>query len=643
MIKRAFVYFLLLLISNSSYSLELEQNDSLKQLIAFAKVDNLSIEENIKQGKAYLAKDVKKALRYFTNVIYSNSAVEPQYVAIAYENIGIIFIKQGEQTKAFSMLDSAMNRYVQTGNKNGIASVISNKGNAQFALGNYENALEYFLESYKMREELEDSLGLAKISNNLGIIYMSQHEDDKALEWYFKGIAILNALGNKGSQVSALNNIGHVYTRKNQYNEAIRYYQQSIMISLSNGNPDGAITAYLGLADIYTTKNNLTTALVYFKKAESLINEIGNVFKQNHMWIIGGSIYEKMENYETAILYNKKALVSSRELGMKQFESNALSSLASCYKKLGRFEEAFNYMNEYSSLNDSMHSDEKIKQIAEMHAKFETENKQKENAILESELKVKSLELRTNQLLLFGLGGILIFAIILGGLIFRNNKMKLEHRSLQLEQKLLRTQMNPHFIFNALITIESYIYENEPKLAGKYLSDFSRLMRLILDSSVQEFIPLKKELETLRFYLELQKLRMDDNFTYTIDTTLIEDLDDVNIPPMLTQPFIENAIEHGFRGKSTHGHIGIDYKLVGENDLQITVTDNGTGINHIQQVNTDTNIFHRLSAIQITKERLVVLNKSKHKKVQFHITDISDEGGIGTGTKVVFTVPLGLF
>ena len=643
MIKRGLFYLLFLMICNSAYSLEIEQSDSLRQLIAIGNADTLSVEENVKLGKFFLSKDVKKSLKYFTNVIYSDSSVEPQYLATAYENIGIIFIKQGEHTKATVMLDSAMKRYEQLGNKIGIASVISNRGNAQFALGNYEKALVYFLESYKMREELDDSIGLAKISNNLGIIYMSQHEDDKALEWYMKGIAILNALGNKGAQVSALNNIGHVFTRKNQYNEAIKYYQQSIMISLSNENPDGAITAYLGLADIYTTKNNLNTALVYFKKAESLLNEIGNIFKLNHMYIIGGSIYEKMENYETAIQYNKKALVSSEELGMKQFQANALVALASCYKKLGKFEEAFKFMEEYSNLNDSMHSDEKVKQIAEMHAKFETENKQKENVILESQLKVKSLELRTNQLLLFGLGGILLFSIILGGLIFRNNKMKLEHRSLQLEQKLLRTQMNPHFIFNALITIESYIYENEPKLAGKYLSDFSRLMRLILDSSVQEFIPLKKELETLRFYLELQKLRMDDNFTYTIDTTLIDDLDEVNIPPMLTQPFIENAIEHGFRGKTTHGHISIDYKLVGENELQITVKDNGTGINHNQQVTTDSNIFHRLSAIQITKERLVVLNKSKHKKVQFHISDLADEGGVGTGTRVVFTVPLGMF
>jgi sensor histidine kinase YesM len=133
---------------------------------------------------------------------------------------------------------------------------------------------------------------------------------------------------------------------------------------------------------------------------------------------------------------------------------------------------------------------------------------------------------------------------------------------------------------------------------------------------------------------------MDDNFTYSIDTSLIQDLDDVNIPPMLTQPFIENSIEHGFRGKTNHGHIDVEYKLIGESDLQITVTDNGKGINQNPQGAFDST---RPSAIQITKERLLVLNKSKKKKVQFRISDISDENGSETGTKVVFTVPLGWF
>ena len=151
MIKRGLFYLLFLMICNSAYSLEIEQSDSLRQLIAIGNADTLSVEENVKLGKFFLSKDVKKSLKYFTNVIYSDSSVEPQYLATAYENIGIIFIKQGEHTKATVMLDSAMKRYEQLGNKIGIASVISNRGNAQFALGNYEKSFVYFIESEKKR------------------------------------------------------------------------------------------------------------------------------------------------------------------------------------------------------------------------------------------------------------------------------------------------------------------------------------------------------------------------------------------------------------------------------------------------------------------------------------------------------------
>lgn len=642
MIKRGLINLLFVVIyfSTSVSAFASEQTDSIQKLIELGRADTLSAEENISLGKTLLAKDLKKALRHFENVIYSQKIIDRKLLSVAYENAAIVCIKQGEQTIALALLDSALKISEQLGSKRGIASVTLNKGNAYYALGDYAKSLEYILASYKMQLELNDSLGIAKTINNLASIYLSQHEDDKALEWYQKGISILSALGNKGTMVSALNNIGQVYTRKMQYDDAIKYYQRSISIAIPDGNPDGAITAFLGISDIYTTKNNLNEAIFYLKKAESLIDQTGNIFKQNHMYIVGGTIYEKKKDYETAIVYYEKALKSSEALGMKIFESDALLALSGCYKKLNKYETALNYLDQYANLNDSMRTAEKIKQIAEMHTKFETENKQKEDVILEGQLKLKSLELKTNQLLLISLGVLLVFLIVLGGLIFRNSKIKLEHRSLQLEQKLLRTQMNPHFIFNALITIEGYIYENEPKQAGKYLSDFSRLMRLILESSLQEYIPLKKELETLKFYLELQKLRMDDKFSYTIDTSLIENLEEVHIPPMLTQPFIENSIEHGFRGKTNHGHISIEYKLTGKNDLQVTVIDNGAGINYNQQAVNESEQFHRPSAIQITKERLVVLNKSKRKKVQFRISDLSDEGKDGTGTKVVFTVPL---
>ena len=209
---------------------------------------------------------------------------------------------------------------------------------------------------------------------------------------------------------------------------------------------------------------------------------------------------------------------------------------------------------------------------------------------------------------------------------------------MQLEQKLLRTQMNPHFIFNSLASIESFIYENEPKEAGMYLSKFARLIRLILENSASEYITLEKEIETLNFYLSLEKLRLNDNLYYSIEIDSSVSLDQIYLPPMLTQPFIENAIEHGFRGMKEAGKLNVSFK-VSEGILEVQITDNGMGIAQSQQ-QKDLNKTHKSMAIQITQERLKFLNKNKKRKLNFAVTELLNDKNENKGTKVLFEVPL---
>jgi LytS/YehU family sensor histidine kinase len=222
----------------------------------------------------------------------------------------------------------------------------------------------------------------------------------------------------------------------------------------------------------------------------------------------------------------------------------------------------------------------------------------------------------------------------------RRNTAEFNAQVSDTEMKALRSQMNPHFIFNSLTTIESFVYENQPKEAGKYLSDFARLMRLILENSSEEYIPLNKEIQTLEYYLALQKLRMDNNLTYSIVTDGIEDIHNIDIPPMLTQPFIENAIEHGFRNSTKSGNILIEFSNIDDKQLQIKVTDNGKGIDNEQPADSTNKEAHKSMAINITKERLLVLNKSKKQKVTFVIANVSALGRQATGTEVLFTIPL---
>ncbi|MBC7863886.1 MAG: histidine kinase, partial [Bacteroidia bacterium] len=257
---------------------------------------------------------------------------------------------------------------------------------------------------------------------------------------------------------------------------------------------------------------------------------------------------------------------------------------------------------------------------------------------LMQENKLQALSITNSRYLTIGLIALLVLALGLGFFIGRQNKIKTQQAVSQFEQKLLRTQMNPHFIFNSLASMESFIYDHQPKEAGVYLSNFSKLMRLILENSASENITLEKEIEILNYYLSLQKLRLDDNLTYSIEMGEGMHPEQIELPPMLTQPFIENAIEHGFRGGKQRGDIKISFNLSGTN-LEVQVIDNGIGIEQAQQ-QKELYKTHKSMSMQITMERLEFLNKTKKKKLSFTVTDLAKEPGGKTGTKIIFSIPL---
>ena len=186
--------------------------------------------------------------------------------------------------------------------------------------------------------------------------------------------------------------------------------------------------------------------------------------------------------------------------------------------------------------------------------------------------------------------------------------------------------------------LESFIYKKDPKEAGRYLSDFAQLMRLILENSRLEYISLHKEINTLKHYLDLQKLRFEDHFIYEIVIDDALELDTIGIPPMLAQPFIENAIENGIKNLSELGKITIQLTKH-HNTIVFEITDNGIGLEKAKEFNIDKQ-NHQSLAITITNERLQLLNKRKTNKIKLDIKEVKDDNNHIVGTQVVFTIPL---
>ncbi len=219
----------------------------------------------------------------------------------------------------------------------------------------------------------------------------------------------------------------------------------------------------------------------------------------------------------------------------------------------------------------------------------------------------------------------------------REFDLRQKHRNIELQQRLFRLQMNPHFIFNSLLAIQNFIFLHDRKEAGNYLSDFARLFRLILNNSKSEFILLNKEIETLNLYLKMQSLRYPDKFTYKIYVDPKLDIELIMIPPMLAQPIIENALEHGLYYKKGKGNIDIRFNYSGKK-LIFEVEDNGIGITLAKKKNISKSA-HKSSALNITRERVKVLAKRYSFFAIFEIKELKNNDGKAAGTKVVFSLP----
>lgn len=210
----------------------------------------------------------------------------------------------------------------------------------------------------------------------------------------------------------------------------------------------------------------------------------------------------------------------------------------------------------------------------------------------------------------------------------------------EVELAALRAQMNPHFVFNCLNSINTFILLNDPKNASGYLQKFSKLIRKVLDASRSEFISLRDELDTLRYYIELEQMRYGGRFTYQITTQENLPLDAIELPPMLVQPFVENAIWHGLMNRDGNdGMLRLDATQTG-NILRIIVEDNGIGRKKAAELKSRSAITHKSHGMQVTDDRIKIINELYNTHAKIVIEDLHDNQGKPTGTRVILTIPV---
>ncbi|MFL5753249.1 MAG: tetratricopeptide repeat protein [Bacteroidia bacterium] len=540
---------------------------------------------------------------------------------------------KGDYPKALDCYERALNFFIETGNKKNIAKGYNNLGNVYIHQSDYPKALSCFLKGLKLSEEINNTRSIANGYHNIGIIYMEQNDNQKAEGYLLKALRTREKEKDVNGIIGSYTTLGNLYSNLHQYQRAVECQLKATKLSRESGDNNRMGNSYMNLGNAYNFLPDYQKSLEAYLAALGFLKGTGNKPLEAACYTNMSALYFRMENYKRAIAYCDSALricIETDDIGQQRV---CYANLANSYERTGQYKEAYENHRRFKILTDSIFNAENSRLIGDLKTSFEVEKKESENRALAQQNKIQALTISKHYYLMAGLIGLLLVFVLIFFFVIRQNKLRSEQRAMQLEQKLLRIQMNPHFIFNSLNSIHSVVLNGDKKNAAIYLASFSKLIRSILESSRFELISLEKEIALLENYIGLQLLRFENEIGYHINVDPKLELKDTMLPPMLTQPFIENAIEHGLHDVKDNAQLLISFKR--ESDfLHIEVCDNGHGLRDKKQ---DTG--HISMATNITQERLQLLNRNKRKKSSFEINDAFPGNTEHKGVKVSFLIP----
>jgi sensor histidine kinase YesM len=547
-------------------------------------------------------------------------------MASSLTGIGAIYHQKGDMIRALQYYYEALAMNEQVDNKKGIMNTIFNIGTLLYRQGHEKKAIAYYFRCLKIAQELKDDEFISKAMTGIATIYRYQ----------------LISLYDRNASIDSI--IDYRSKVLHYYNSALQQDQHSNFIRLcaSDLNALGIMYqlnfAYLKKHDYPqdTLKATFDRTIHYYERSFEIAEKQNYRQLQSYNLQYMAYMYMLVNDLARAEPLALKSLKIAEEIKSPVNIRQTSYTLYSIYKNKKDYANALKMHERYVTLKDSLFNEETKNASMEQQYEYETEKKEQENVLLSQKNEIQQLELSRKEYFIYGMASIIVLILILSFLFIRQNRIINSQKTMKLEQRLLRSQMNPHFIFNSLMAIQSFVYKNEPKESGKYLASFAKLVRAILENSREEYITLSKEVQWLENYLKLQQLRFDNKFDYVIHMAEDVEMDITMIPPMLTQPSIENALEHGLKNIDYKGFIEVEFKKE-KNYLVVSVKDNGVGIS-VSTVTVDSGgemDKHRSLSTVITKERLQLLNKRKFRKINFTISPIEPKG-----TLITFSIPL---
>jgi tetratricopeptide (TPR) repeat protein len=604
----------------------------LKQRASVAKNDTMLVIIYNNLAKEY-SKTNFDSVQFYTHKCLSAAkrSGNTKALYLANNTAGAYHVMKGEHLdSAIAYLNEAI-RYARIQRKPGDeAASLYNLSYVYLTLNLYDKSLKINIDLLKIREKSGDLSGMVNSYNGISIVLVKMHRYTEALVYSEKALKLAKKINADSNIMSSYINLGTAYMGLKRNNEAIDCFLKARPIAIKTGDMLGYCDVLTNLGAVYMEKGELQKAKnIYRELIATGILEQNDPYTSNILYYNFGEVFSKENNPDSAIFYYKKAMSYAAPVNNYEGIYTSYYGIAQAEFSRKNYLAAFQNLDKAYSYRDSLFTEEKDRTISELKIGYEVDKKEEENKILTKDGEVKDLRISQQYIAIISLG-ILLLVITIGGFYFyRQRRVIAQQREKLLEQKLLQMQLNPHFIFNSLQAIQDYIYSNNEKEASQYLSKFARLMRLTLENSRHENIVLKKEIEGLNNYLALQKLRMGSKLQYTI--AVADDIDTgfTEIPPMLIQPFVENAVEHGIKMKDGEGTITVAFSTE-PNLLVVKVTDDGPGFVPV----TGTYSGHQSLSMQIISERLELFGKKKKVKPQLIITNLGKTQSSGTMVEI---------
>lgn len=494
----------------------------------------------------------------------------------------------------------------------------------------YDSAVFFLLKAVELANENSLVDYKAKSNLSLALVFDRLAQPEKSVVYYKVGLENAKTINDKKLLLAGMANLQSCYGLNYDKTQNVKYLDSIKLLcfeTLAFAKFEKAkreiIRSYVTLAGAYLSSKEYSISLSYCDSAIRISNPEINKSQLHSAYYKAAQCYIELKQYKNAIAAADSSLKFADN---KSKKSNAIYRLYEASKLMGDYEKALFYLEQSKQLDEEVMMNDRMEIVTELEQKYNKSENEKKISELNKEKEISGLRIKV---LVFGII-LALFGILFIVFWFRQKMLKNKQVIMEAEQRLNRARINPHFFFNALTTMQGLaLKENDGKKIALNLFSFSKLMRQTLESTFDELIVVEKEIDFLKEYLKLQQMRSPNKFEY--DFFIDEEIDatKVSLPAMILQPFVENAIEHGFKNIDYLGKLKVSF-ITSQELLKIIIQDNGSGISK-EKISKS----HISRATQITQDRLFLLNKLHKGKAKFDIKE-----NVPNGVVIEIVLPL---